>query len=213
MEHSSTSNREPAEVTILNSILSPHPHIIDLQHWSQSPTTTTLWYEYCSQGDLQDLIDAYTSRRAKIPESFIWHTFLQLASAFAYIHTGYDSSSDRPKPHKNFQPIVHRDVKPPNILLRPNRSNSSYPDLVLADFGCATTSLHSGDKYQVGTPMYQPPELPLHSPQGDIWALGACIHVMATGSPPIRAVPKGWKSDDWYGEPSARVVANLVKFG
>ncbi|KAL8937636.1 MAG: hypothetical protein Q9216_004327 [Gyalolechia sp. 2 TL-2023] len=212
MEHSSTSSSKPAEVAILSEILGPHRGIIDLKHWSQSPPT--FWYEFCSGGDLQDLIDAYTHRRLRIPEAFIWHSFLHLADAFAYIHTGYDRFAESDRPPRGFRPIVHRDVKPPNIFLRPNRDNG-YPDLVLADFGCATTKLRSGENYQIGTPMYQPPELPIHSPQGDVWSLGACIHIMATGSPPIKAIPKGWqsKASGWYDEPSARVVANLEKFG
>ena len=61
--------------------------------------------------------------------------------------------------------------------------------------------------------MYQPPELPIHTPQSDIWAVGACIHIMATGSPPVKAVPKDWKPEKWYEQPEARVVASLVKFG
>ncbi|KAL8933689.1 MAG: hypothetical protein Q9211_005643 [Gyalolechia sp. 1 TL-2023] len=212
MERSSGTSSKPTEAAILADILGPHRGIIDLRHWSQSPTT--LWYEYCSGGDLQDLVDAYTSRRLRIPEAFIWHAYAHLADAFAYIHTGYDRLSYSDRPPRGFQPIVHRDVKPPNIFLRPNRDNG-YPDLVLADFGCATTKMCSGETYQIGTPMYQPPELPIHSPQGDLWSLGACIHVMATGSPPIKAIPTGWqgKPSGWYEEPSARIVANLEKFG
>ncbi|KAL9002587.1 MAG: hypothetical protein Q9188_004498 [Gyalolechia gomerana] len=212
MERSSTTSSKPTEAAILADILGLHRGIIDLKHWSQSPTT--LWYEYCSAGDLQDLVDAYTSRRLRIPEAFIWHAYVQLADAFAYIHTGYDRLAHSDRPPRGFQPIVHRDVKPPNVFLRPNGDNR-YPDLVLADFGCATTKMRSGDTYQIGTLMYQPPELPIHSPQGDVWSLGACIHVMATGSPPIKAFPKGWqgKPSGWYEEPSARVVANLEKFG
>lgn len=212
MERSSTTSSKPTEAAILADILGLHRGIIDLKHWSQSPTT--LWYEYCSAGDLQDLVDAYTNRRLRIPEAFIWHAYVQLADAFAYIHTGYDRLAHSDRPPRGFQPIVHRDVKPPNIFLRPNGDNR-YPDLVLADFGCATTKMRSGDNYQIGTLMYQPPELPIHSPQGDVWSLGACLHVMATGSPPIKAFPKGWqgKPSGWYEEPSARVVANLEKFG
>lgn len=191
---------------------SPHRCIIDLKCWYDKPLT--FWYEYCSAGDLQDLVDAYTDRKTRIPEAFIWHSFLMLADAFAYMHTGYDRQAQSDRPPRGWQPIVHRDVKPPNIFLRPNYERG-YPDLILADFGCATTKVRSGDTYQIGTPMYQPPELPIHSPQGDIWSLGACIHIMATGSPPIKGVPKAFKGkvSKWYEEPSARLVANLTKFG
>lgn len=212
MTHFTSKSSKPTEAAILADILGPHRYIIDLKCWYQNPLT--FWYEYCSAGDLQDLIDAYTDRKARIPEGFIWHSFLQLADACAYMHTGYDRLANSDRPPRGFQPIVHRDIKPPNIFLRLDR-NSGYPDLVLADFGCATTKVRSGNTYQIGTPMYQPPELPIHSPQGDVWSLGACIHIMATGSPPIKGVPKKWKgkTSEWFDEPSARLVANLTKFG
>ncbi|KAL8646582.1 MAG: hypothetical protein Q9210_006054 [Variospora velana] len=209
--HASDSPRDKLrEATILMGILDPNRRIIDLQAYAHSSTRTTFWYEWCPNGDLQDLIDAYTKRPAKIPESFIWHAYMQLADAFAYIHTGYGGAP----PPKKFQTIVHRDVKPPNIFLRPSgRSGYSYPDLVLADFGLATTKTLSGKGGLMGTPSWHPPETPLHSPQGDIWSMGACIHVMATGSPPLSSAPPGWKDDDWIEEREARMVADLKKFG
>ncbi|KAI4286331.1 MAG: hypothetical protein L6R35_004418 [Caloplaca aegaea] len=215
--HASDSpSDKPREATILMEILDSNRRIIDLQAYAHSSTRTTFWYEWCPNGDLQDLIDAYTKRRAKIPESFIWHAYMQLADAFAYIHTGYDRTTyDGAPPPKKFQPIVHRDVKPPNIFLRPSGRGGShpYPDLVLADFGLATTKTRSGEGGLMGTPSWHPPETPLHTPQGDIWSMGACIHVLATGSPPLSSAPRGWKDDDWIEQPQARMVADLKKFG
>ncbi|KAL9008881.1 MAG: hypothetical protein Q9173_006040 [Seirophora scorigena] len=209
-----TSSSVPREATILMEILDSHRRIIDLQAYAYSSSRTTFWYEWCPKGDLQDLIDAYTKRRAKIPESFIWHAYMQLADAFAYIHTGYDRLTyDGTGPPRNFKPIVHRDVKPPNIFLKPGRSGAMYPDLVLADFGLATTKSKSGESGIMGTPAWQPPEIPVHTPQGDVWSLGACIHVMATGSPPLSSAPRGWKDGDWLEQPQARMVADLKKFG
>ncbi|KAI4148966.1 MAG: hypothetical protein L6R39_002639 [Caloplaca ligustica] len=202
----------PMEASILMDILDPHRRIIEMRSFICTNYYTHFWYEYCPNGDLQDLMDAYTARRAKIPESFIWHVYMQVADALAYIHTGYDRLLyDGGRPPSHFKPIVHRDVKPPNIFLRPN-GGSIYPDLVLADFGLATTETRSGERFYLGTPVWQPPELPLHTPQSDIWSLGACIHAMATGSPPLKAAPKGFKSD-WLCEPEARMVADLKKFG
>ncbi|KAL9594860.1 MAG: hypothetical protein Q9219_006795 [cf. Caloplaca sp. 3 TL-2023] len=213
---STSTTSKPTEVSILIDILEPHPRLISLKHWSETATATILWYEYCALGDLHDLIHAYSSRCIPIPESFIWHTFIQLADAFAYMHTGYDRLCKDPRPPKGFRPVIHRDVKPANVFLRPNPSApTAYPSLVLADFGCATTKLLSGENYTIGTPVYQPPEVPIHTAHSDIWALGACIHEMATGSPPIRALPRNWDGglSEWYEEPSARMVANLTRFG
>ncbi|KAL8726188.1 MAG: hypothetical protein Q9166_006861 [cf. Caloplaca sp. 2 TL-2023] len=207
--------RKPAEAILLKDILSPHRFIVNLHSFS----TTTFWFEFCSGGDLQDLCDAYIAHFAQVPESFIWHAYAQLAEAFCYIHMGKGNGPEmvgetRVTLKKGWMPIIHRDVKPSNIFLRPNpRSRTGYPDLVLADFGIATTKLDEGDDYVIGTPMYQPPEVPVHSRQGDIWSLGACIHVLATGSPPMGAKPKGWDMRDWYEAREARMVADLRSLG
>ncbi|KAL8921940.1 MAG: hypothetical protein Q9172_003754 [Xanthocarpia lactea] len=161
---------KPIEAIILKDILAPHPLIINLQAY----TSNTFWLEYCGLGDLNDFCDGYLKHRAKVPESFIWHAYRQLAEAFAFIHRGHthDSSYNM----SQFRPIVHRDVKPSNIFLRHSRHRDDvYPDLVLADFGIAITSaaLANENGRLIGTPLFQPPEIPFHSPQGDIWSAGA----------------------------------------
>ncbi|KAI4178968.1 MAG: hypothetical protein LQ346_007306 [Caloplaca aetnensis] len=200
----------PKEIDILMDILDGHPFVIHVKAYYLTKSLTMIWYEYCANGDLQDLIDAYRRHNARVPESFIWHAYKQLSEVFAYIHTGYDRQSGR-RP-KNFKPIVHRDVKPPNIFLRPN-SNSKYPDLVLADFGIATTKLRSCEEVCMGTPAWQPYEIPVHSAEGDIWSLGACVHALATKSPPIKMRRKGFTEEDWECEPDARNRADLRDFG
>ena len=209
MAYDRYDKRKPAEAIILKEILGPHPLICNLQAF----TKDTFWFEYCGLGDLQDLCSGYVKHNIYVPEAFIWHAYRQLAEALAFIHKGYTTSSSL-YPTKHFQPVVHRDIKPSNVFIRHN-SRSIYPDLVLADFGLAitTTALHKDNNYLLGTPMFQPPELPLHSREGDVWAVGACIHQLASGSPPMKVKPRGMDSKKWYASPSARAVADLRSLG
>lgn len=82
--------------------------------------------------------------------------------------------------------IVHRDIKPGNILI------SKRAEIKLADFGIATDSAENDSLTEsgvaLGTPAYMPPEQFENSAgvdcRADIYALGIMLYEMVTGSKP-----------------------------
>ncbi|MGF7236739.1 MAG: serine/threonine-protein kinase, partial [Frankia sp.] len=83
--------------------------------------------------------------------------------------------------------ILHRDVKPSNILLGDN-GRVVLTDFGLARFATETSSPLTMPGQVLGTPGYIAPEtargeLPA-GPQSDLWSLGATLYTMVEGHPP-----------------------------
>ncbi|KAJ3195025.1 Serine/threonine-protein kinase ulk2 [Irineochytrium annulatum] len=107
------------------------------------------------------------------------------------------------------QSLIHRDLKPQNLLLNPPPPNSppvqipssfrngrthtvpALPTLKLADFGFARAlPQQSLASTLCGSPLYMAPEIlrgDRYDAKADLWSLGAILYEMLTGRPPFKA--------------------------
>ncbi len=143
-----------------------HPNIVQIYDFGEAGGGYYfITMEYLCGGNLTDEI--YTHKRKFLSFNEVLRIIHDIASAIAYAHK---------------KGVVHRDLKPDNILLGDNR------ELKIADFGLARTMntdkgfTNTGET--VGTPYYMAPEqLSGDEVDGrvDIYALGIIAYEMVMG--------------------------------
>lgn len=152
-----------------------HPNLLipnEFDDWNQRPF---LVMEYCGKGSVSRLAGNLT-------EEMAWCFIRDVASGLAYLHGLYE-------------PIVHQDVKPYNIVIS---DDNTYK---ITDFGISTKvrdhlARHSGHRNpNAGALAYMAPErfTPDSSPltASDIWAFGVTIFELLSGRLPFSGMGGG----------------------
>ncbi len=173
--------QEPAVQTKLLD----HPHIVKLLTVDIIDKTIIMVMEYVKGTDLEKVLDEKEQLDLKTALKY----FRQLLSALDFAHK---------------QKVIHRDIRPSNILIDEN------DNIKVSDFG---TSRLLGDKQfattRIGSPPYMAPEqfegrAVLSS---DIYSAGCLFYEMAAGLPPIVAA----NPMDIYKQAKAGQIVPLVK--
>jgi serine/threonine protein kinase len=143
-----------------------HPHIVRLLEFATDEGTPFLVLDYAPGGTLRER----HPRGTPLPVETILPYVQQACDALHYAHE---------------EKLVHRDVKPENLLL------SADGQVLLSDFGIATVALssHSQDTQEaLGTITYMAPEQIQGKPRpaSDLYALGIIVYEWLTGEPPFR---------------------------
>ncbi len=146
-----------------------HSHIVRVLDFAVQDDVPFLVMEYASNGTLRQC----HPRGSRLPFETIISYIWQVASALQYAHDQY---------------LIHRDVKPENMLLD-DRSN-----ILLSDFGLAVFAPHSQEysthvmaEQVAGTSRYLAPEQLQGRPQraSDQYALGVVVYEWLSGTPPF----------------------------
>jgi serine/threonine protein kinase len=157
-----------------------HPNIVKIYHFDEHAGTPYLVIELVSEGSLRGLLQRYAGVGRLPPLPLGLGLALQATHALAYAHA---------------RGIIHRDVKPDNMLLQREADPSSGPPrfvLKLSDFGLARlvqgVALTMMSGAVMGTPQYMSPEQCQGQPvdaRTDIYALGVVLYELTTGYLPF----------------------------
>jgi serine/threonine protein kinase len=151
-----------------------HPNIVQVYDFSaQKQFDRAIYYmvmSYIPGHTLRQELERAAERGERLPFSRILSIMRHIASALGYAHA---------------HGMVHRDVKPGNILIRPDGT------AVLTDFGIARMIRSDRLTQQgvtSGTPTYMSPEQAAGEAgdsRSDLYALGIILYEMLSGSPPF----------------------------
>jgi serine/threonine-protein kinase len=150
-----------------------HPHIVSV--YDSGETAGRLWFTmpYIEGESVRDRL----KREGPLPPTDAVRIAREAARALQYAHE---------------QGVIHRDVKPENILLTHDGSS------MVADFGIARPQSADARAQHltttglvVGTPLYMSPEQAGGSDavdaRSDVYSLGCTLYEMLTAEPPFRA--------------------------
>jgi serine/threonine protein kinase len=154
-----------------------HEHIIKIYYADKKAHPYYFVMEYIDGPDLGQVLTKYGASGKRPPPAEVLRIGRAVASALDYAHR---------------RKVVHRDVKPSNIMVAKNGR------VVLTDFGLAM-DIEQGSLGEVfGSANYVAPEQARYSadavPQSDLYSLGVVLYEMLTGRVP-------------FEDPSATTVA------
>ncbi|WP_067477031.1 serine/threonine-protein kinase [Actinomadura hibisca] len=144
-----------------------HPHVLTPYAWYPADDDVLLAMDLMRGGSLETLLGDY----GRLPPEYAAEVLDQMLTALSHIHAAG---------------VVHRDVKPANVLLEP--SPVGAPHTRLGDFGIALGAdgmRLTTTGFVVGTPGYMAPEVldwARPSPAQDLYAAGMVTWRMLTGA-------------------------------
>src|SRR6266581_3364067 len=146
-----------------------HPHILPLHDSGEAAGFLYYVMPYVEGESLRDRL----RRERQLPPDDARHIAREVADALSYAHSRH---------------VIHRDVKPENILLGTGHA-------VVTDFGIARAITAAGGErltetgITVGTPEYMSPEQTAGEAEldgrADVYSLGCVLYEMLVGKPPF----------------------------
>lgn len=171
-----------------------HPNVVKFKNNGIDENRLYYSMEYCDIGSLEQLI---SNMGGKLPLDLAKSIILQVLDGLDYIHTVELEIETEEDESQTIHGLVHRDIKPQNILLTNNHLNLVAK---IGDFGLSKPLKIAGFIRHTSTEQepltsynFVSRSQVVHSgsePEVDVWAAAACFYHMLTGKYP-RDIPDG----------------------
>ena len=158
-----------SEIAVLQRV--NHPHIVNLYETIKRPEKSRIYLvlEYCEGGDLS----RFVKKNGRLQEQRVLYFMRQLCSGLKHLRS---------------LNLMHRDLKPQNLLLSKPQGEGGDMVLKIADFGFARDlSIHGLADTLCGSPLYMAPEIlqyKQYDVKADLWSVGAILFELVSGVPP-----------------------------
>ena len=205
--------KENKEISLMKEIklleILDHPHVINYFTYFKENGFFYIVVEYMDGQNLNDIILEYINKKKYMEEKTIWELLIQCLSGLLYLH--------------NKKKIIHRDIKPDNLLLDKNFN------LKISDFGVSaiddilvddTVKFHNT---RIGPPLFVAPEViegKKYDFKSDIYMLGLTFFLLSSQKSYITRKKEGnnWitqqtneKIPNIYSDDLKRFILNLLK--
>jgi serine/threonine protein kinase len=195
------------EVKLLENL--SHPHVITYFSSFKENNDFYIVTEYINNGSLLDLMKKNIQQKKHIEEKTIWILLIQSLGGLLYLHQN--------------KKIVHRDIKPDNLLLDMNGN------LKISDFGLSAIISEEADEIVkchntvAGAIQFMAPEVAMgkkYDFKSDLYMLGLTFFLLTTNRLPEKKLDMGIciipikyedaKMPDYYSENLKKVINKLL---
>ena len=166
------------EIKLLENL--HHPHVVTYFNSFKEKESIYIILEYINGGSLEDLLIENIQKGKRISEKTIWDLLVQSLSGLLYLH--------------ETKKIIHRDIKPDNLLL------DSEGHLKISDFGVSAIKSDNVDELLkchgtvAGPIQFMAPEMALgdmYDFKSDIYMLGLTFFFMMSNKLPEKKITLG----------------------
>jgi formylglycine-generating enzyme required for sulfatase activity len=190
-----TLSADPGSVTRLiaeakHSIQLSHPNVVRVNHFENGELVKFLVMEYVEGQTLGRLI----ADKGKLPEAETRRIGMEICRGLEHAHE---------------MRVIHRDIKPGNILVRRDGA------IKIADFGiageCRDSMSRLTSQVDSGTLLYMSPEqlMGKSNEVSDLYSLGVVLYEMLTGQPPFRSGDIAYQIRELVPDPPMGVAPEL----